>query len=78
MAAAYVFPPGDHRQFRIEVGYRAAIYFNAINQYSLTQVPTNLVLPSTGIYLATADHNYSNFTDQGPYVTASWLFGQGG
>jgi hypothetical protein len=40
----------------------------------LTQVPTMLILPPTGIYLATQLHNQSSFIDQGPYVTAKWAF----
>ena len=77
VAAAYTFAPSNYGQFKVELGYRAAIYFDAISEYSLTQVPTNLTLPPTGVYLATAEHLHSNFTNQGPYVTASWLFGQG-
>jgi len=78
LATAYVFPPGNYGQFKIELGYRAAIYFNAVSQYALTQVPTSLTLPPTGIYLATQEHVRSNFTAHGPYLTASWLFGPGG
>jgi hypothetical protein len=77
LATAYTFAPGNYGQFKVEVGYRAAIYFDAISEYSLTQVPTNLTLPPTGVYLATAEHLHSSFTNQGPYVTASWLFGPG-
>ena len=77
LATTYAFPPSDYGQFKVELGYRAAIYFNAVSSYSFTQVPTNLTLPPTGVYLATVDHQYSNFTNQGPYVTASWLFGVG-
>ncbi len=77
LAAAYAFAPSNYGQLKVELGYRAAIYFDAISEYSLTQVPTSLTLPPTGVYLATAEHLHSNFTDQGPYVTASWLFGQG-
>jgi hypothetical protein len=77
MATAYSFPPSNYGQFKLEAGYRAAVYFDAVSQYSLTQVPTGLVLPPTGVYLATAEHLRSNFTTHGPYLTASWLFGQG-
>jgi hypothetical protein len=40
----------------------------------MTQVPTSLVLPPVGVYLATAQHVQSNFTEHGPYFTAGWLF----
>jgi hypothetical protein len=74
LAAAYTFAPSEYGLWRVEAGYRAAMYFDAINQYSLTQVPTALVLPPNGIYLATAQHLQTNFTDQGPYLKASWMF----
>jgi hypothetical protein len=74
LATAYVFPPSDYGVFKIEVGYQAAVYFNAVSQYSLTNVPTSLTLPPIGIYLATQQHLQSNFTDQGPYLTGSWAF----
>lgn len=74
LATAYSFPFNGYGVFKIEFGYQAAIYFNAISQYALTNVPTSLTLPPDGIYLATEQHTQSNFTDQGPYVTASWAF----
>ncbi len=74
LATAYVFPPSNYGLFRIEMGYQAAVYFNAVSQYSLTSVPTAPMIPPAGIYLATAQRLQSNFTDQGPYVTGSWLF----
>jgi hypothetical protein len=77
LATAYAFPSGNYGQFKLEAGYQAAVYFNAVSQYSLTQVPTGLTLPPTGVYLATAEHLRSNFTAHGPYLTARWLFGSG-
>jgi hypothetical protein len=74
LAAAYAFPPTNYGVFRIEAGWQAAVYFNAVNQYSLTNVPTALMLPPVGIFLATAQHLQSSFTDQGPYLTGSWAF----
>jgi hypothetical protein len=37
-------------------------------------VPTMLMLPPQGIFLATQLHSLSSFVDQGPYVTAKWAF----
>ncbi len=74
LATAYTFAPSDYGLFKVEVGYKAAVYFDAVNQYALTNVPTSLTLPPVGIYLATQQHLLSNYTDQGPYVTASWSF----
>jgi len=74
LATAYSFPANTYGQFKIELGYQAAVYFDAVSQYSPTQVPTSLMLPPVGVYLATAQHLQSNFTTQGPYVTGSWAF----
>jgi len=74
LATAYTFPPSNYGQFKIELGYQAAVYFNAVSQYAITNVPTSLTLPPVGIYLATEQHLQSNFTDQGPYLTGSWAF----
>src|SRR6201999_2075918 len=45
LATAYTFPAGNYGLFRVEAGYRAAVYFDVINQYALTRVPTSLMLP---------------------------------
>jgi Legionella pneumophila major outer membrane protein precursor len=74
LAVAYTFAPSNYGLLKVEAGYRAAVYFDAVNQYALTNVPTALTLPPNGIYLATAQHLQTNFTDQGPYLKASWLF----
>lgn len=74
LAVAYTFAPSNYGMLRVETGYRAAVYFDAVNQYALTSVPTGLTLPPNEIYLATAQHLQTNFTDQGPYLKASWLF----
>jgi len=74
LAGAYSFPLGCRSLFRIEAGYQAVVYFNAVNKYSLSDV----VLPSTpqsvGVFLRTQDHLQDNFTAHGPYLTGSWLF----
>jgi hypothetical protein len=74
LATAYAFPATSYGQFKIEVGYQAAVYFDAVSHYGLTSVPTAPMIPPVGIFLATAQHMQSNFTDQGPYVTGRWLF----
>jgi Legionella pneumophila major outer membrane protein precursor len=72
LATAYSFPSSGYGQFKVELGYQAAVYFNVVSQYALTQVPTTV--PPVGVFLATEQHAQSNFTDQGPYLTGSWLF----
>jgi hypothetical protein len=74
LATAYAFPAANYGQFKIEAGYQAAVYFNAVSHYALTSVPTAPMIPPVGIFLSTAQHLQSNFTDQGPYVKGSWLF----
>lgn len=73
LATAYAFAPTAYGLFKVEAGYKAAIYFDAVNAYAVTQVATG-VTPPTGVYLATQQHLMSNFTNHGPYVTASWSF----
>lgn len=72
LATSYTFPPSYYGQFKIELGYQAAVYFNAVSQYALTQIPTTV--PPVGVFLATEQHSLGNFTDQGPYLTGSWAF----
>ncbi len=74
LAVAYVFPPSAYGQFKIEAGYQAAVYENAISQYSLTQVATPPVVGTVGVFLATQQRIQSNFTVQGPYVTSRLEF----
>jgi len=74
LATAYNFAPTAYGRFKVEVGYQAAVYFDAVGEYAVTQVPTSLVLPPRGVYLATAQHLQSNFTTHGPFMTATWQF----
>jgi hypothetical protein len=74
LAAAYSVPTNHFGVFQIEAGYRAAVYFNAVSQYAMTQVPTGLVLPPNGIYLATAQRFQSNYTDHGPFLSGNLKF----
>jgi hypothetical protein len=72
MAVAYTFPSGSYGQFKLEAGYKAAVYFDAISNYALTQISTTI--PVTGVFLATEQHSFSNFTNHGPYMTGTWAF----
>jgi hypothetical protein len=74
LGTVYAFPPSNYGQFKIEVGYQAAVYMNAINQYTITQVSVPPAPASVGVFLATANHLQSNFTTHGPYLTARWAF----
>jgi hypothetical protein len=72
LAIAYSFPSGSYGQFKLEAGYKAAVYFNVISNYALTQISTTI--PVTGVFLATEQHSFSNYTNQGPYMTGTWAF----
>jgi hypothetical protein len=74
LGTTYSFPPSYYGQFKIELGYQAAVYMNAVNQYALSQVSVPPAPASVGVFLATAQHLQNTFTTQGPYLTASWAF----
>ncbi len=74
LAVSYAFPQTTYGQFKTEIGYQAAVYSNAINQYALTQVATPPVVGTVGVFLATQQHLQNNFTVQGPYVAGRWVF----
>jgi hypothetical protein len=74
LAAGYAFPVGNHGLFRIEAGYQAAVYVNAVSQYSLSGVVIPPVAQGVGVFLRTATPLQSNFTVHGPCLTASWMF----
>jgi hypothetical protein len=75
LSAAYSVPTNHFGVFQIEAGYRAAVYFNAVSQYAVTQVPVNTpVVPPNGIYLATQQRVQSNYTDHGPFLSGNLKF----
>jgi hypothetical protein len=74
LGGGYTFAMSNRGILRIEAGYQVAVYINAVNQYSLTEVVTPPVDQSVGVFLRTAEHLPSNFTVHGPYLTASWAF----
>ena len=66
LATAYTFPLTSYGLFKIELGYQAAVYFNAVSQYSLTNVPTMLTLPPVGIYPGNRAASAKQFHGPGP------------
>jgi hypothetical protein len=62
IGTTYARAPNSYGQFKIEVGYQAAIYMNAVNQYALSQVAVPPAPASVGVFLATAEHLQNNFT----------------
>ena len=75
LATAYAFAPTSQGQFKVELGWRAATYFNTVSQYTVTNVVPAFSLDTpTGIYLASGQHSLNNFTVQGPYITGKWAY----
>jgi hypothetical protein len=82
LAASYAIPVGKFGIFRCEAGYQAAVYFNVINQYSLTEVtntPNSFLLAyqtegTTATYLRTNVETQSNFFVHGPFAKLSFQF----
>jgi Legionella pneumophila major outer membrane protein precursor len=74
LGSSYTLPCTRYGLFKFEAGYQAAIYVNAVNQYSLTEVVTPPVTQSVGVFLRTVTPLQSDFTVHGPYMTASWVF----
>jgi hypothetical protein len=56
LAVSYSLPATAYGQLKLELGYQAAVYANAISQYSLTQVATPPVVGTVGVFLATQQH----------------------
>lgn len=73
LGGSYCLPLGNGC-LKIEAGYQAVAYVNAINSYSLTQVTTPTTVSSVGVFFATAQHVQNNFTAHGPYLQGTWSF----
>lgn len=74
IGAGYTFGGRDSGRLRIEGGYQAAVYMNAINEYAISDVVLPAGVQQLGIFLRTQDHQQSNFTAHGPYLSATWTF----
>ena len=72
LGAAYAFPLSDYGFFKVELGYQVAVYFDAVNEYALSNVAGSPL--ASGVYLATEQQLKTNLTVQGPYLQGSWLF----
>ncbi|MBL9091404.1 MAG: hypothetical protein JNL96_09290 [Planctomycetaceae bacterium] len=59
---------------KLEAGYQAVVYVDAVNSYNFTQVAVPPVVNNVGVFFATADHLQNNFTAHGPYMSLSWGF----
>lgn len=73
MGAAYSRPLGIGI-LRLEAGYQAVVYVNAVNSYNLTQVAVPPNVSAIGVFMATQEHVQSTFTAHGPFASASFAF----
>ncbi len=56
---------------KLTVGYQAAVYINAISQYTPASLVDGSPLESGGIFVATMSHTLSNYSVQGPFIEAN-------
>jgi hypothetical protein len=71
LGVGYTFGTNDWGVFRIDAGYMAAIYVNAVSSYALTE---QTIVPGLSIDLHSAEHTYSDFTVHGPFMSGSWMY----
>lgn len=82
LAANYAMALGDLGVLKFEAGYLAAVYINAVNQYSLSEVENSLTADQPGtpettgsaVFLRTAVETQSNFFVHGPFAKLAFQF----
>ena len=77
LGVSYAIPVGKMGTLKCAMGYQAAVYINAINQYSLTEVENTLTMPylgNTAVFVQSAVQNQSNFFVQGPILKLDLTF----
>jgi hypothetical protein len=82
LGGSYAIPLGSAGILKVEAGYQAAVYINAFNQYSLTEVEDQLTstkpntpeLTGSAVFLRTAAVYQSNFFVHGPYLRLAFQY----
>lgn len=79
LGGSYSLPIGNVGILTFEAGYQGAVYFDAINQYSLTEVENSLRLTvndegTSATFLRTSTEQQTNFFVHGPYLKLSYRF----
>lgn len=69
LGASYTHPFGVNSLFKLEAGYQATSYINAIRAYHPNSVVSDIATGSVSV--ATMGRNESNFAVSGPYVTVN-------
>jgi hypothetical protein len=73
LGTGYTFRTNQSR-IRVEAGYQMAVYINAINEYSVSEVVVPPVVQGIGVFLRTQTPLQTDFTAHGPYVSLNWDF----
>jgi hypothetical protein len=73
LGASYTHAVGRLGRLKCEGGYQAAVYFNAVSQFSISEVENSLTGSSetdsfSGVFLRTVSEQQSNFVVHGPYL----------
>jgi hypothetical protein len=76
LGAAYAYSFCKHYMFKVEIGYQAQIYLNAIQS---TDIGSQVIIPpvpqnTVGVYARTFQRTLSNFALAGPYATIDFAF----
>lgn len=74
IGVGYTFETSNKGIFRVDAGYMAAVYVNAVSSYRVSDVDLPGNTQGIGLFLRTADHAYSNFAVHGPFASASWMY----
>lgn len=74
LGAGWTIPMQNGSIIRLEGGYQAAVYINAISQYAISDVVVPPNVQGIGVFLESAYHLHNNFAVHGPYASASWVF----
>ena len=71
LGLSYVFNFCDHYMVKLEAGYKAEIYLNAIQSVDMGSEVIDLTpsVSAVGVYARTFQNNLSNFALAGPYFT---------
>jgi hypothetical protein len=74
LGAGFTIPMQNGSIVRVEAGYQAAVYINAISQYAISDVVLPPNVQEIGVFLESAYHDHNNFAVHGPYASASWVY----
>lgn len=75
LALAYSYTFCDDYMLKLEAGYQAQIYINAIQSVDMgSEVPTFIVPETVGVFARTFQRTISNFALAGPYLTLTFGF----